>query len=473
MMARPENHGRAVQYLRRSVERDKSADQDKGAGQRAANAQQAARDSVTISRTFDGDWGTSGGRGHREARHAMADLIDAIRAGEVSRVYCHTTDRLARDVEYGMALWNACKDAGTILRPGSQTFDPSEPGYLTLWTVLLAQAEEDLDRMTRKNTDNADYRRAHALTCPFPGRPHPGRCHLVGCTDKTHCTLSHETGRKNYGADPAHPAEDVAAVLAAFDRAGSFLGASNLLTEAHVPTRLGRPEWDLRTVARIVRRARPEMPHPPSECPLRPARGEAGHDSYQCPHGGGARKGARARATRPLAGLLRCGGRAEDGTTCGHILTSAPRPAGHSTVWLCRKGRTARASHGRYMISEGRILPAIQAELAHYQAPGTEYEAARSAQVDDLRATLARIQRLAVNGTLSEDDAAEEARTIRGQLAALDAKAGPVAIPQAISWTAPAAELNAWLRAVLPGGIRLGADLLPVAYGWLPGWRAD
>ena len=77
------NRGEAVEYLRRSVERDKGADKDRGAGQRAANAAQAARDGVAITRTFDGDWGTSGGRGKREQRAAMADLIDAIRAGEV------------------------------------------------------------------------------------------------------------------------------------------------------------------------------------------------------------------------------------------------------------------------------------------------------------------------------------------------------------------------------------------------------
>ncbi len=60
----------------------------------------------------------------------MAELVEAIRAGQISTVYCHTTDRLARDVEFGMTLWNACADAGTILRPGSQRFDPREPGYL-------------------------------------------------------------------------------------------------------------------------------------------------------------------------------------------------------------------------------------------------------------------------------------------------------------------------------------------------------
>ncbi len=456
MMPRAENHGRAVEYLRRSVERDKSADKDRGAGQRAANAAQAARDGVIIARSFDGDWGISGGRGKREYRHAMAELIDAIRAGEVSRVYCHTTDRLARDVEYGMALWNACKDAGTILRPGSQTFDPQEPGYLTLWTVLLAQAEEDLDRMTRKNHDQIDYGRDHALTCPLPGRPHLGRCHLVGCTDKTHCSLSHERGRKPYGTMPE---EDAAAVVTAFLEAGSLNGAARILNDRGVPTKTPGGRWSARTIKAVVERTTPGT----------------------VPYGG--RRGARTVARRALAGLLHCGGTVAGGATCGHVLTSKPRPAATRrdgtprqaiTQWICPDVVNTTTHSRPQGISEARLLPAIMAESLHYRAPADEFTAAeRTSQRDKLTADLARVQRLAISGVLDEDQAAAEAKSIRAQLAALDHAAAPVAIPQAISWSAPAAELNGWLRALWPEGIELDSNLLPVRYSWLPGWRRD
>jgi hypothetical protein len=489
MMTRPENHGQAVEYLRRSVERDKSADKDKGAGQRAANAQQAERDSVTIARTFDGDWGTSAGRGHRERRHAMAELIEAIRAGDVSRVYCHTADRLVRDAEYGLTLWNACKDAGTILRPGSQTFDPRAevPGMLTVWGVLVTQAEEDLDRMTNKTQDTTDFLKAHALTCTLPGRPHRARCHLIGCTDPTHCKYAHKSGRIDYGADPSHPGEDVGAVLAAFDEAGTFLGTTKRLNAAHVPTRLGATNWDVRTVGRIVRRARPEMPHPPSECPNRPKSGpgRAAWTADQCPHAHPARQGARARSTRTLSGLLRCGGTLEDGRTCGQIMSSTPRPGKRSAAWLCRIGHS-NAGHSRpYVVSERFLLPAIKAEAAHLRpldprtgGPLTEYaETDRTAELDALETERKNILEMARRSMIGMDEAERMVADVKARSDALTHAARAIAIPPAIDWTAPAPALNLALSALF-GRIRLGPDLRPLPYpdgfDWtIPEWRAD
>lgn len=493
MMTRPENRGQAVEYLRRSVERDKSADKDKGAGQRAANAQQAERDGVTIARTFDGDWGTSAGRGHRERRHAIAELIEAIRAGDVSRVYCHTADRLVRDAEYGFTLWNACKDAGTILRPGSQTFDPRAevPGMLTLWGVLVTQAEEDLDRMTNKTQDTTDFLKAHALICTLPGRPHMGRCHLIGCTDTTHCKYAHKSGRIDYGADPSHPEEAAALprLLQLFDLHGSFLATAKAATAEGLPTRLGAADWDIRTLSRVIRRARPELPHAPADCPGRPkARGPA-RDAFTCPHPHPARQGARARSTRLLAGLLRCGGTFPDGRACGQIMTSTSRPGGRSDAWLCRIGHQNAAHSRPYVISETRLLPAIKAEAARLvpldpktgrplSETGVDQDAPDTgARRADLRATLARIQRLAINGTLSEDEAAAEAHAIRDQLAALDEQeAGAVLFPPPISWKAPAPETNAALRSLFRSSIQLGPDLLPLpfpeGFAWtVPEWR--
>jgi hypothetical protein len=484
-LPRSPNTGQAVEYLRRSVERDKSADKDKGAGQRRANAEQAARDGVSIARTFDGDWGISGGRGKRERRHAMAELIEAIRAGTVSRCYCHTTDRLARDVEYGMALWNACKDTGTILRPGSQTFDPSEPGYLTLWTVLLAQAEEDLDRMTRKNQDQQDYGRDHASTCPLPGRPHLGRCHLIGCTDTTHCSLSHERGQKNYGEMPG---EDVAAVLAALDEAGSYNGAASLLNERQVPTRrAGSAGWSVRSVARVARRERPETPHAPSECPLRPVeRGPArkAWKAADCPHPHAARMGARARGPHVLSGLVRCGGTYPDGRTCGAIMSTMPRPDGRSPALYCVEGKSHKTTHSRpIVVSSAKLLDLrdplnprgpIEEEARHYRAKGTDLDAPdTSAQLADLEDERGRLLHQHAKRYLTDAELDRDLAPVLASIDALTREAAGVPIPQAISWTAPVPELNAWLRAIWPGGIELGADLLPVSFGWVPGWRAD
>jgi hypothetical protein len=379
----------------------------------------------------------------------MADLIEAVRGGEVSRIYCHTTDRLARDAEYGLVLWNACKDAGTIIRPGSQTFDPREPGYLTLWGVLLTQAEEDLDRITRKNQDSQDFGRDHTATCPLPGRPHRGRCHLVGCEDPTHCRLAHKRGRSRYGEDPAHPAEvpALARLLELFEREGSFLGTAKAATAEGLPTRFGAP-WDVLSVSRIVRRHRVDVP----------TKG---------------RQGARARSPRMFSGLLLCGGTRADGRPCQQIMSSMPRPGGRHVGYVCRAAHNDRRHSRPYVISEAKLLPAVREEAGRYRAPGDEYQDTdRTAELAVLDAERRRTLEQSRRGMLGMDDAEAVIRDIKTRMDGLAAQASPTAIPQAVDWTWPAPVLNKWLR-VLWTSVALGPDLLPDGFAWrFPQWRS-
>lgn len=444
-----QNSGQAVEYLRRSVERDKSADRDRGAGQRAANAAQAAADGVVIARTFDGDWGTSGGRGKRDKRAAMAELIDSIRAGEVSRVYCHTADRLARDVEYGMALWNACKDNGVVIRPGTQTFDPREPGFLTLWSVLIAQAEEDLDRITRKNQDSIDYLKEHKKTCPLPGRPHVGRCHLVGCTDKTHCSFAHRHGHKFYGELPG---EDVNLVVEAYRSEGTVMGACRKLNGDGVKSRMGGP-WATVSVREILIREG-AMPHT-------------------------TRRGAKGRAPFVLYGLLRCHcadrATADQADRYGFILTGSryrngPQPM--YTTYKCHRGRTT-PDHGLASIPEKKMLPIVMAEAAKLRLP----DAVRMAQDDMARRTalagrLERANELYIAGTIGRERYDREVAAVNRELDSLGASEAVIDIP-ALDWSQPPDVINTILRAMW-SEIRLGPDMLPLPDGFVwrvPEWR--
>lgn len=434
------NAGQAVQYLRRSVERDKGADKDRGAGQRAANAAQAAADGVTITRTFDGDWGTSGGRGHRDERSAMADLIAAVRAGEVSRIYCHTTDRLARDVEYGMALWNACKDRGTILRPGSQAFDPRDPGYLTLWVVLLAQAEEDLDRMAHKSADTIAYLRDHATTCLLPGRPHRGRCHTIGCTDTTHCGFAHRHGQAAYGE---RPGEDPANVAAAYREAGTVIGAARLLNARRVPTRLGRP-WGTVTVREILIRT-----------------GAMQRST---------RPGAKSRAPFVLYGLLRCP------PPCGHILTGTRYRNGPQALYTAYKCYMARTvpDHGPGSVPERAILPWVRAEVERLRLPVDAVQLATDNA--ERRAALAgRLERAnemyvigPTQGGWTRERRDREVAAVAKEITTLDATetiigVEPIRAAEWDTWTP--ADLNSYIRAILER-VELGPDMRPVRALW-------
>ena len=376
------------------------------------------------------DWGISGqGRSTRK-RAGYAELRRMIAAGEASIVVSYSMSRLARSVSELSSLIDLCNANSVPVRTVDREVDTTSATGRLITHVLAA-----VDQFTAEVA--AEHSAAGVALARAAGK------HI---------------GRTAYGADPKKPEEDPAAVVAAVTKSGSLNGAARILNDRGVPTKMPGGRWTARTIKAVLNRAAPGT----------------------LPTGG--RRGARTFAQRALSGLLHCGGTVAAGGTCGHILTSKPRPGRTrldgtprtaETQWYCPDAVKITAHSRPQGISEARILPAIKAELAHYQAPGTEYEAARSAQADDLNATLARIQRLAINGTLAEDQAGTEARTVRAQLAELDAQAGPVAIPQEISWSAPAPELNAWLRAVLPGGIQLGADLLPVSFRWVPGWRAD
>ena len=449
-------------YIRRSV----ASRADPGDVSREFQTEEVRRlagaDGPTLT-IIDRDWGQSAATDKTARRLAFLALLDAIEAGDVSALYAYSTDRLARSVEWSARLLNACRRAGVPIVTREGRIEPGDASAALLFNVLAAVNENALSGMEAKARATVARRQARNIAA---GRePNAGM------------------GRKNYGEDPSHPDEDVAAVLAAFDKAGSFLGTTKLLNAAHVPTRLGATDWDVRTVGRIIRRARTEMPHPPSECPNRPKTPGPARDGFTCPHAHPARQGARARSTRALSGLLRCGGTLEDGRTCGQIMSSTPRPGKRSVAWLCRIGHS-NAGHSRpYVVSEAYIRPAAEAEAAHLRprdprtgGPLTEYaETERTAELEALEAERKNILEMARRGMVDMNEAERMVAEVKARSDALTAEARVIAIPQVIDWTRPARDVNTVLRALFDR-IQLGPDLRPLPYpdgfAWtVPEWR--
>jgi hypothetical protein len=362
-------------------------------------------------------------------------------------------------VEYGMKLWNACKDHGTIIRAGSQTFDPREPGYLTLWTVLLAQAEEDLDRITRKNVDTAKYLRGHAKDCELPPRPHKLQCKYTGCTDTTHCTYAHRHGQRNYGTEPG---EDIAAVLAAYQETKTITGAAKVLNGRRgevirnrgraigigkeIPTRRGAP-WSRVSVTRILiregaiqRRTRP---------------------------------GAKRRAPFVLYGLLRChcGERlGADGTMqrprvlTGTRYRSGARP--EYTAYKCHYARTI-PGHGLASIQEKYVLPWVRANVDGLRLPGDRVRIANraTAQRDALTARLDRANDLYIAGKIDRERYDREAAAVTVEMRKLDDTRDAVFVPR-IDWDNwPADDVNALLQRLIDH-VELDTNLRPVKIHW-------
>jgi DNA invertase Pin-like site-specific DNA recombinase len=411
----------SLAYIRRSFARTSDLGDTSREFQTEAVRRLAADATLRI---IDQDWGRSASTDKIGRRIAFLDLMEQIERGEVDTLYAYSVDRLARSVEWSARLLNACRRAGTTIVTSEGRFAPGDEGAAIVFHMYSAMNESALSGMERKARSTMERRRARNIEAGLPPNAN--------------------MGRKPYGTDPTHPDESVEAVLAAFDATGSFLGAAKNLTAAGIPTRLRAP-WSVTTVARIIRRHRPDMPRT-------------------------GRAGARARATRALSGLLVC--------PCGQIMSSMPRPGGRSVGYYCARAHTDRNHPRPYVISEAKLMPAIQAEAAHLVIPGdsVELEAPSGTEEGDLHGRLDRANDLFIAGEISRERRDREVAGVTETLARLQ-YAADLRRTHEIDWNWDGAELNRHLS-VIWSEIRLDANLHPLpfpgGFQWhLPEWRAD
>lgn len=409
-----------VAYIRRSV----ASRADPGDVSREFQTEEVRRlagadgPALTI---IDRDWGRSAATDKTGRRLAFLALLDAIEAGDVSALYAYSTDRLARSVEWSARLLNACRRAGVPIVTREGRIEPGDAGAALLFNVLAAVNENALSGMEAKARASIGRRQARNVEA--------GRAPNAGM------------GRKPYGP------ETTAAVLAAFDEAGSFLGATKALTAAGVPSYLGgKPNprknggtygWNVHTVSRIVRRERPGMP-----------------------------KGRRGVVAGPrrrlLSGLLAC--------HCGQLLSSMPRPGGRQVGYYCRQAHNDPRHSRPYVVSERFLLPWIKAETAHLSLPVDAVQMGREAGAEraDLETQRERLALAFARGGLPETTYTAEDGALVARLAELGdteeaAAVSPIRPEEWDSW-APA-DVGTYIRSILRS-VTLGADMRPVSALW-------
>jgi Resolvase, N terminal domain len=444
---------RPVAYIRRSVEKRRPEDRDGGAGQRAEIAALAERlgEVIAPADVYAGDWNISGQRDKRDARKAMAAILAAIRAGEITAVYAYAVDRLARDDAYGLTIRDACEDAGVLVHTKLDgSFDMSDERDRDYWGRKVTDAAVGGRRYTRVNQDTKEEARRHIWGDPATGRlpcPKLGRTHKHDCDHRCipgeHCAYAHTLGGKPvYGHDPDRPAEDAAVVVAAYREAKSYLGAVRKLNDAGVPTRHGKP-WTVRSVVVLVRREAPEV-----------ARVHFAH------------KGVSASRTHIFSRLLTC--------HCGAILSSLPRQGRPrvdgttterpSVAYYCDAGKRDIHHGPPFVVAESKIIAWMEPLASEWDLTFSVPEAAAKAgaTLASIAASEAAIVNLIVAGKLSEAAAAHELDKLHARAAiAQSVKRDGFTLARKINWRLPPAEVNAALRARW-STIRLGPDLLPV-----------
>ena len=387
-----------IAYVRRSsADADSPGDVSREA-QEAAIRELAHRDGHNGNLRVLVDWDKSADEAKESKRTAFLAMLAAIEAGEVSAVYAASLDRLYRSIRTFVRLTDAARKHGTRIVTARE-------GVLGGDGSPMAQAFAEITAVfAGLELRTAKARAAGSLAVRQARGDHIGRAgygHKLARVDGAIVTVP----------DPEHP---IGPILAAVREAGSILGACKLLTERKVPapgkprTYGDRPIWHPTALRRIIERNAPE---------LVPAAGPTGR---------------RTPTHSALAQLLTC--------HCGHVLTPEPARKGYR----CTNGnRTGRESHGPMWVSEGALLPALQAEAAHLRIPADAVKVAETGgRREAIRARLARYAELYAEGTIDRERYDAEKTRANRDSAALDAEARALDIPADVDWTWPHETLN-------------------------------
>jgi DNA invertase Pin-like site-specific DNA recombinase len=401
-----------VAYIRRSKKGERVEDQI------AAVMTLVHRDGHNGDTTVYNDNGRSGSRAGLARRTAWADMNDAIGRGDVSAVYMRVLDRSGRDLEEWLRFLRVATDHGVqIIDETGVRSDPANKDS-ALFEMWRAERERDADVNRARFRTERQRARGDALGLPPYGS-------MVARADG---------GRVIHAPNPA---EDVTAVVEAFNRAGTMYGATRLLNSdpdylLRAPAR--HAMWSGVTVGRILRRAGALTMAPRKRGPLN-------HHAWTffrllvCPHCG----------TRMVA-----------------INLDHPK-------YLCpRAGRDP--NHPRpYSIAESRILPWVQSQVAGRAWPSWS-DTIGGADVPDravVDEAFRRVGRAYAAGALTDDDFSAATVAHDEALATIAAATEVDYTPHRLNWTDPTATVNADLTTLI-GAIRFDTSMHPVAIDWKP-----
>lgn len=393
---------RPVAYIRRSA-RSRSDPGDISRDFQIETVRRLAGPDGPTLTILDGDWGKSAATDETDKRLAFLGLMQAIEQGEVSAVYAYSTDRLARSVRWSAQLLDACERAGTLIVTSEGRFEPGDDLARQMFQ-FQAITNEGYSRQAKKK------RAATVATMRARGM---------------------KLGQPFYGTLPG---ERLDAVVAAFDRTGSYNGTATALNAMGVPARRGR--WAHSSVRAILER------------------------EGKAPRIG--TRGAKARAAHVFHRLLTC--------HCGHTLTGslrAPDRQGRRlTVYRCIRAETVPSDqHGKKSVAEDVVLRWAKVEADGYALPDSVLLGDSASRRTAIETRLVRANELYIAGDIDRGRFEEERAKARADSEALDDESfveelGP------IDWAnTPPAELNTLLRAYWRD-IRLDADMRPIGVDW-------
>jgi DNA invertase Pin-like site-specific DNA recombinase len=377
----------AFGYIRKSVVQDParmlSPEMQEAAIRRLAEAN-GHGDVVILS-----DLDVSGRKG-RDRRPGWDQLLRAVEDGDATAVYAYSLSRFARSVAQLADFFELCERKKVRIRVDRDQIDTSTATGRLVGNVLASLAQFEADVASERVKDAFAVKRAKDPTWLGPGN-------------------------RPYGDEAG---EDLGAVKAAFEAAGSFDGAARELNTRGVRTRLDGSVWHGATVREIVRREWPDLP-PPNV-----TRGSnAGRRSFR------------------LARLLAC-------SVCGSTLVGSQGKRDGWVNYYCPRARVK--PHGRGNVGERKVMPAIAAEAALMDLFAKRVQkgaAGDQAKLAKLAAKRSRVIDMAADGVI---DKTERDRRL-AEIAADESKLSTVrwvmrlSFPPNMAQSEPA-DVNAFLR---------------------------
>lgn len=174
-------------------------------------------------------------------RPAFQRLMEAVKAGQVTKIIVYRLDRFSRSIADFGQVWNVLEHHGVEFQSVTENFDTSSPMGRAMLNIVLVFAQLERETIAERVRDNYQHRFALGA---WPGGPAPYGYSLTKITDGE--------GRRVSSLTPNENASIVNRIFDAYAQEGASLRSVARLLNADGIPGPKRKTWDNVTLSRIL-----------------------------------------------------------------------------------------------------------------------------------------------------------------------------------------------------------------------------
>ena len=179
--------------------------------------------------------------GKNTNRPAFQQLMDAVKAGQISKIYVYRLDRFSRSiVDFGQ-IWKILEDHNVQFQSVTEQFDTASPMGRAMLNIIMTFAQLERETTAERVRDNYNHRFSLGA---WPGGPAPFGYRLTKITDSSGHTVS--------SLAPNEQAQVIETIFQAYSQEEASLGSvARLLNSSGIPG-AKRETWDSVALSRIL-----------------------------------------------------------------------------------------------------------------------------------------------------------------------------------------------------------------------------